>query len=514
MALRSEIMAVGTPAPLARMLGSQTPLVMNAGGTSQDTAPLLVNNVVQVMVSAAGTGVRLKPAIGQYLNVICNSPASVAGCNIWPADGEQVSFQAVNNPLVLPVGMVAILVPAGKAWGGGSMSGPSGVLSVAQGGTGATNFPAPAGLAHALLLGNGTGPVTPSPYWGTYGSANDGGLASYFSNPTSAAYLLMGRARGTAGSPTAIQSGDSLGQFHFYGYGASAWSSGARGYMQVAATENWSDTAQGTRFDINLTPTGGIASANALSLSGGGNLTLAGSVSVVSNANPSLTVSAGYTQLFAPDGSGISAVIECGNAGNPNIFLRNTNIALQNRDATATYATFASTGVTVGNISCSTVTSSDVLHAIGTECRQGQTGPGTGNIYNLNYASPNVQMWIGTNNLGNITITSDYRIKDNVADLPSMWSRAKALRPISYSIKSVKELLIEADPAEHWGFIAHELQEALLDTAATGYKDAPYLVQSPNVMTLLATTTKALQEAMARIEALEAALGARDAPAG
>jgi hypothetical protein len=60
------------------------------------------------------------------------------------------------------------------------------------------------------------------------------------------------------------------------------------------------------------------------------------------------------------------------------------------------------------------------------------------------------------------------------------------------------------DDTERWGFIAHELQEALTPSAATGVKDSPDTVQSPNPFTLIAALTKALQEAMARIEALEA----------
>jgi hypothetical protein len=52
--------------------------------------------------------------------------------------------------------------------------------------------------------------------------------------------------------------------------------------------------------------------------------------------------------------------------------------------------------------------------------------------------------------------------------------------------------------------MAHELQESLFEGAASGKKDGPD-VQSPNLMAIVAGLTKALQEAMARIEALEAA---------
>ena len=65
--------------------------------------------------------------------------------------------------------------------------------------------------------------------------------------------------------------------------------------------------------------------------------------------------------------------------------------------------------------------------------------------------------------------------------------------------------LFAADDIERWGFIAHELQATLTPSAATGEKDSPDTIQSPNPFTLIAALTKALQEAMVRIEALEAA---------
>jgi hypothetical protein len=60
------------------------------------------------------------------------------------------------------------------------------------------------------------------------------------------------------------------------------------------------------------------------------------------------------------------------------------------------------------------------------------------------------------------------------------------------------------DANERWGFLAHELQETTIATAATGVKDSPDTIQSPNPFTLIAALTKALQEAMTRIEQLEA----------
>jgi hypothetical protein len=104
----------------------------------------------------------------------------------------------------------------------------------------------------------------------------------------------------------------------------------------------------------------------------------------------------------------------------------------------------------------------------------------------------------------------DYRIKTNVAPLPSMWDKVKALRPIRYQQKESSypsapkgaKPVIERDDAERWGFVAHELQETLVERAATGVKDDKDILQSPNLMLVAAALTKALQEAMARIETL------------
>ena len=108
----------------------------------------------------------------------------------------------------------------------------------------------------------------------------------------------------------------------------------------------------------------------------------------------------------------------------------------------------------------------------------------------------------------------DYRIKADVAPIRSTWELVKKLNPIRYrqietaapgALKSASAVpLIEADDREHVGFIAHELQETLGEAAATGIRDDPERLQAPNMMMVVATLAKALQEAMARIEALEA----------
>jgi hypothetical protein len=177
--------------------------------------------------------------------------------------------------------------------------------------------------------------------------------------------------------------------------------------------------------------------------------------------------------------------------------------------------------------------------ATGFQTRQGISGSWGSNWFNLYY--PGVSLWIDSTNLGNISVTSDYRIKKDVLDLPGMWDTVKALRPIKYTqadftppaqldankirrskyaadveeakAKGVEpppapemppEPMFKADNIERWGFIAHELQDTLVPSASTGIKDSPDHVQSPDPFTVIAALTRALQEAMTRIEALEA----------
>ena len=159
-----------------------------------------------------------------------------------------------------------------------------------------------------------------------------------------------------------------------------------------------------------------------------------------------------------------------------------------------------------------------------------------------------LSMFIDNTYMGPIAMEPcDYRIKKDVVSLASMWDTVKALRPIKYTqaeympqheIERIQNeraaaqrhaeendvepeqrtdasipLLFVSDDVERWGFIAHELQTTLIPSAASGVKDDPLLIQSPNPLTLLAAVTKALQEAMARIEAQDARIAALEAPA-
>lgn len=147
----------------------------------------------------------------------------------------------------------------------------------------------------------------------------------------------------------------------------------------------------------------------------------------------------------------------------------------------------------------------------GVQCKDGGSNALGGDYFNI-YYSGSPQLWLSNIFMGNISLTSDYRTKKDVVALASTWGAVKALRPIKYTqtdfTPPAKENtgtpFVVADDVERWGFMAHELQETLTPSAASGVKDMPDGLQSPNTITVVAALAKALQEAMARIEALEA----------
>jgi hypothetical protein len=94
---------------------------------------------------------------------------------------------------------------------------------------------------------------------------------------------------------------------------------------------------------------------------------------------------------------------------------------------------------------------------------------------------------------------SDSRLKENIAELPSQWGSIKALRPVEFDY-------IKSEGGGHQiGFIAQEFEEVYPDAVgerADGMKTLTGWSKTD------ARLTKALQEAMARIEQLEAKVAA------
>mgnify|MGYP003124308084 CR=1 FL=1 len=95
---------------------------------------------------------------------------------------------------------------------------------------------------------------------------------------------------------------------------------------------------------------------------------------------------------------------------------------------------------------------------------------------------------------------SDYRLKEDIADMNSCVDKVKLLKPRNYALKS--------NGVHFDGFIAHELNE-VCPQAVFGEKDAVDekgnpLHQGIDQTKLIPMLTKALQESLTKIESLEA----------
>lgn len=100
--------------------------------------------------------------------------------------------------------------------------------------------------------------------------------------------------------------------------------------------------------------------------------------------------------------------------------------------------------------------------------------------------------------------SSDYRLKEDIVEMQDSIERVKALKPVNFAWK--------LDGTRVDGFLAHEAQE-VVPAAVTGTKDAVDEDGQPDYQgidqsKLVPLLTKALQEALTKIESLEARVAA------
>ncbi|MGJ0509580.1 MAG: hypothetical protein ACR652_21150 [Methylocystis sp.] len=78
--------------------------------------------------------------------------------------------------------------------------------------------------------------------------------------------IRLRRANGTVAAPTAIQSGDDIGELEFSGYyttGGAAFSTKSAN-LRAEATQNWTSTTLGTRLVAQVTPNGSASPIDSL----------------------------------------------------------------------------------------------------------------------------------------------------------------------------------------------------------------------------------------------------------
>jgi hypothetical protein len=144
--------------------------------------------------------------------------------------------------------------------------------------------------------------------------------------------------------------------------------------------------------------------------------------------------------------------------------------------------------------------------AITTQC----TNPTSGTYYHwsIKSGSANVGTVTSTTTITTFATNSDYRLKENVVSLTGAIDRVNQLQ--------VHRFNFTADPGKTVdGFIAHEAQ-AVVPECVTGEKDAVDddgnpIYQGIDPSKLVPLLTAALQEAIAKIETLEAKVAALEA---
>ena len=144
------------------------------------------------------------------------------------------------------------------------------------------------------------------------------------------------------------------------------------------------------------------------------------------------------------------------------------------------------------------------------------TGAGTGNFVELQYNNSNVGA-ISTNGSSTTYATaSDYRLKENIVDLVDGITRLKTLKPYRFNFISDTNTTVD-------GFLAHEVTavpEAITgtkdevepeDNDMRGVKKGDPVYQSIDQSKIVPLLVAALQEAIAKIETLEAKVAALEA---
>ncbi len=135
------------------------------------------------------------------------------------------------------------------------------------------------------------------------GGADSGGTVrvlvdGFATNPTAD----FRRANNTAASPSALAIDNIMMNLVCLGYGATAYSAAARAFLRAAASEAWSDTAQGSYIIFGTTPSTTILTAEAMRLQPSGGLSIGtatdgGSGSLLANGpikSQSATAGIGY----------------------------------------------------------------------------------------------------------------------------------------------------------------------------------------------------------------------------
>jgi hypothetical protein len=298
-------------------------------------------------------------------------------------------------------------------------------------------------------------------------------------------------------------------------------------YLDVNAQHQWLTAPSGTAGNaitftqaMTLDSSGNLLVGRTSSGAAGYKLQVNGSGGIVSTANaaiefgirtPDATFNDSYLNFGTPTYN--RASIHCTGAA---VNTGNLVFTTVNAGSAAERMRITSAGnVAVGTTTFDTSNTTGItqqLYAYGAYITIGKTsGAGNGEGYiNFNRNGSTIgNITQASTSSVNYNTTSDYRLKENVVDLKGATARLVQLQPKRF------EWISDADGAVWDGFIAHEVQ-SVVPEAVTGTKDevdadGKPVYQGIDQSKLVPLLTAALQEALTKIEALEARITALEA---
>jgi hypothetical protein len=120
----------------------------------------------------------------------------------------------------------------------------------------------------------GIGVTAPGSVLDVLGSNDNGDIRLSAHGASNASEIRFRRSNGTSGSPTSVVATNKLGEIEAFGYGSTGWSSAGRAGFGMFASQNWTNTAQGTYIVFSTTADGTIVTSERMRIDNAGNVGL------------------------------------------------------------------------------------------------------------------------------------------------------------------------------------------------------------------------------------------------
>lgn len=230
--------------PISGSTGSFTTLSASSTLTANSTVNLSpVGSAVSISPTGVGSSLSIAPTTGNMDNVAIGATTRNTGAFTTLAANAAVTFTQNAQSNDTTSGTLVVT-------GGTGMSG-----NLHVGGLTGLGTTARAGVELTVAAQSTT--VTPS----TGTNLHVSGANATVSRITNDSYgtgvypaIMQRAARGTAAAPSATQLNDSIGRFGGSGYGDTSFPTESRARIEMFASQNWTDSAQGTYMNFYTTP--------------------------------------------------------------------------------------------------------------------------------------------------------------------------------------------------------------------------------------------------------------------